>query len=145
MYYKPKLFRSLAQCFIEGCKAHPLYSAVCIGIHIHSHIISSPTSHIYTIHVHVLSVNHWGIFPEAGFTDIREYRYYKRETRGLDFEGMIEDLKVCAQAVSTKETVIPAVMCSAAIGRSRIAKVLVGMTAYGECNILVVLCRNASS
>ncbi len=25
---------------------------------------------------------------------MRQYRYYKKETRGLDFEGMIEDLKV---------------------------------------------------
>ena len=41
-----------------------------------------------------LTANHWGIFPEAGFQDIREYRYYKQATRGLDFEGMIQDLKV---------------------------------------------------
>ncbi len=40
------------------------------------------------------TANHWGIFPEVGFTDMRQYRYYKKETRGLDFEGMIEDLKV---------------------------------------------------
>lgn len=26
--------------------------------------------------------------------DIRKYRYYKEQTRGLDFEGFIEDLKV---------------------------------------------------
>jgi aspartate aminotransferase, cytoplasmic len=28
----------------------------------------------------------------AGFTEPRTYRYWKPETRGLDFEGMIEDL-----------------------------------------------------
>jgi aspartate/tyrosine/aromatic aminotransferase len=26
--------------------------------------------------------------------DVRKYRYYKEQTRGLDFEGFIEDLKV---------------------------------------------------
>jgi len=28
----------------------------------------------------------------AGFTEAKTYRYWKPETRGLDFEGMIEDL-----------------------------------------------------
>lgn len=36
--------------------------------------------------------NHNGIFSMLDF-DIRKYRYWKPETRGLDFEGMIEDLK----------------------------------------------------
>ncbi len=25
---------------------------------------------------------------------MKQYRYYKKETRGLDFEGMIQDIKV---------------------------------------------------
>lgn len=48
---------------------------------------------IYT-HTHTYPGNHRGILTEAGFSDIREYRYYKKKTRGLDFEGMIEDLRV---------------------------------------------------
>ncbi|XP_059485108.1 aspartate aminotransferase, cytoplasmic [Neocloeon triangulifer] len=37
--------------------------------------------------------NHNLIFVNAGFTEPRTYRYWKPETRGLDFEGMIEDLR----------------------------------------------------
>lgn len=37
--------------------------------------------------------NHKGIASAVGYTDVREYRYYKQETRGLDFEGMIQDIK----------------------------------------------------
>jgi aspartate aminotransferase, cytoplasmic len=33
------------------------------------------------------------IFANAGFTEAKAYRYWKPETRGLDFEGMLEDLK----------------------------------------------------
>ncbi|XP_033757404.1 aspartate aminotransferase, cytoplasmic-like [Pecten maximus] len=36
--------------------------------------------------------NHVGIFRDAGFSEIRKYRYWKAETRSLDFEGMIADL-----------------------------------------------------
>ena len=38
--------------------------------------------------------NHRAILTDAGYKDIREYRYFKKETRGLDYEGMIDDLKV---------------------------------------------------
>ena len=38
--------------------------------------------------------NHLGILKDVGFTDVREYRYYKKETRGLDLQGMLEDLRV---------------------------------------------------
>ena len=38
--------------------------------------------------------NHRAILTDAGCTDIREYRYFKNETRGLDYEGMMDDLKV---------------------------------------------------
>ncbi|OWF49471.1 aspartate aminotransferase, cytoplasmic-like [Mizuhopecten yessoensis] len=37
--------------------------------------------------------NHRGIFKDAGFSQIREYRYWKADTRSLDFDGMMEDLK----------------------------------------------------
>ena len=38
--------------------------------------------------------NHKHVFRFAGFSDIREYRYFCEETCGLDFSGMIEDLEV---------------------------------------------------
>jgi len=37
--------------------------------------------------------NHFNIFKDAHMTHVRKYRYYKEQTRGLDFEGLIEDLK----------------------------------------------------
>lgn len=37
--------------------------------------------------------NHHVLFRNAGLT-VQEYRYYKPETRGLDIEGMLEDIKV---------------------------------------------------
>ncbi|XP_019860150.1 PREDICTED: aspartate aminotransferase, cytoplasmic-like [Amphimedon queenslandica] len=37
--------------------------------------------------------NHRGIASNTGFTQIREYRYFDPTTRGLDIEGMIQDLK----------------------------------------------------
>ena len=36
--------------------------------------------------------NHKAVFSDAGL-NVQPYRYYKKETNGLDFEGMIEDLK----------------------------------------------------
>ena len=42
--------------------------------------------------------NHRAILTDAGYTDIREYRYFKKETRGLDYEGMMKDLKVKTKA-----------------------------------------------
>lgn len=41
-----------------------------------------------------LLANHRGICEDAGLENIVEYRYYKKETRGLDIEGMIADIKV---------------------------------------------------
>ena len=38
--------------------------------------------------------NHKSIFKAAGFSSVKEYRYWKPATRGLDFEGMLEDLRV---------------------------------------------------
>jgi hypothetical protein len=44
----------------------------------------------------VMTGNHTNIFKDAHMPDVRKYRYYKEQTRGLDFEGFIGDLKVCA-------------------------------------------------
>lgn len=35
--------------------------------------------------------NHNMMFEQMGFS-VREYRYFHKETKGLDFEGMMEDL-----------------------------------------------------
>jgi aspartate aminotransferase len=37
--------------------------------------------------------NHHQIFRAAGFTDIKEYRYWDPETRNVDFSGLMEDLE----------------------------------------------------
>ncbi|KAI9224792.1 aspartate aminotransferase [Blastocladiella britannica] len=37
--------------------------------------------------------NHRAIFLDAGFSDVQEYSYYHSETRGLDLEGMLRDLR----------------------------------------------------
>ncbi|XP_053698221.1 aspartate aminotransferase, cytoplasmic [Sabethes cyaneus] len=37
--------------------------------------------------------NHHKVFVYAGFTEPRTYRYWNQEKRGIDFEGMIADLK----------------------------------------------------
>ncbi|MDF1486797.1 amino acid aminotransferase [Tessaracoccus caeni] len=39
--------------------------------------------------------NHRAIFTRAGFT-VDEYRYYDPEARGIDFDGMLEDLRAAA-------------------------------------------------
>lgn len=36
--------------------------------------------------------NHNLVFSNAGFAEGRTYRYWKPETRGIDFEGLLEDL-----------------------------------------------------
>jgi len=40
--------------------------------------------------------NHWAIFKNAGMVG-KPYKYYKPETRGLDFEGMMADLQAMPQ------------------------------------------------
>jgi len=42
--------------------------------------------------------NHTNIFQDAGVKDVRSYRYYKAETRGLDYEGFLADLRVNTQS-----------------------------------------------
>lgn len=37
--------------------------------------------------------NHHKVFAAAGFTDLRTYRYWNSKTRGIDFNGLIEDLQ----------------------------------------------------
>lgn len=37
--------------------------------------------------------NHHKVFAAAGFSDIRTYRYWNAHTRGLDIDGLLEDLK----------------------------------------------------
>ncbi|KAK9826756.1 hypothetical protein WJX81_006018 [Elliptochloris bilobata] len=37
--------------------------------------------------------SHNKIFPLAGVADVRAYRYFKPSSRGLDYEGMLEDLR----------------------------------------------------
>jgi aspartate/tyrosine/aromatic aminotransferase len=44
--------------------------------------------------VNCSSGNHIKVAGDAGFSDRREYRYYNKETRGLDLNGMLEDLQV---------------------------------------------------
>lgn len=41
--------------------------------------------------------NHTNIFKDAGVNDVRQYRYFKDETRSLDLEGMLADLKSAPQ------------------------------------------------
>lgn len=36
--------------------------------------------------------NHHKVFAAAGFTDLRKYRYWDPQTRGVDITGMLEDL-----------------------------------------------------
>ncbi|EFN51704.1 hypothetical protein CHLNCDRAFT_59799 [Chlorella variabilis] len=40
--------------------------------------------------------NHRAIFERCGM-QVQQYRYYKADTRGLDFEGMIEDIKAAPE------------------------------------------------
>lgn len=42
--------------------------------------------------------NHTPIFKDSGL-EVKQYRYYDKKTVGLDFQGMIEDIKVCIRAV----------------------------------------------
>jgi len=37
--------------------------------------------------------NHVGIFKTAGFKDIRTYKYWNKESLGLDYEGLLNDLR----------------------------------------------------
>ncbi|CAL5221184.1 g3330 [Coccomyxa viridis] len=51
----------------------------------------------YPVHTVLLPnptwANHNKIFPLAGIKDVRKYRYFKPSTKGLDYEGMIEDMQ----------------------------------------------------
>lgn len=41
-----------------------------------------------------LPENHNAVFADAGFKDIRPYRYWDAAKRGLDFSGLLDDLEV---------------------------------------------------
>lgn len=41
-----------------------------------------------------LSENHNGVFADAGFKDIRPYHYWDAAKRGLDINGLLDDLEV---------------------------------------------------
>ena len=41
-----------------------------------------------------LIANHYHIVKEIRETKIKQYRYYDPVTKGLDFEGMIDDIRV---------------------------------------------------
>lgn len=41
----------------------------------------------------VCTENHHKVFAGAGFTDIRTYRYWNAEKRGIDIDGLLDDLK----------------------------------------------------
>jgi aspartate/tyrosine/aromatic aminotransferase len=37
------------------------------------------------------------IFKNSGFEEVRKYRYWNKDSRGLDFSGMIEDLRAAPE------------------------------------------------
>nr|XP_020457455.1 aspartate aminotransferase, cytoplasmic [Monopterus albus] len=41
--------------------------------------------------------NHGAVFTSAGFQDIRPYKYWDAQTRGLDFVGFLSDLESCPE------------------------------------------------
>ena len=41
--------------------------------------------------------NHGLIFKNAGFKDVRKYRYYDAKRNGLDFEGYLADLEAAPE------------------------------------------------
>lgn len=41
----------------------------------------------------VITENHPRVMNQAGFPNIREYRYWSSETRSIDIDGMINDLE----------------------------------------------------
>lgn len=52
----------------------------------------------------MLAENHNGVFSAAGFKDIRSYRYWDAEKRGLDLQGFLSDLEVGDIEVKVKRT-----------------------------------------
>lgn len=57
-------------------------------------IIALTAQFISNTYDHTISGNHKKIAKDVGYSDRREYRYYNKETRGLDLHGMLEDLQV---------------------------------------------------
>ena len=44
--------------------------------------------------------NHFGVFRDSGL-EVKQYRYYDKNTISLDLDGMIEDLKVILSRISS--------------------------------------------
>lgn len=53
-----------------------------------------------------LAGNHKDIVAEAGYTDVKQYRYYDKKTRGLDYKGLLEDLKVHSILMCTHTIIV---------------------------------------
>lgn len=47
--------------------------------------------------INSLSENHNAVFANAGFEDVRPYKYWDPENRGLDLAGFLGDLEVNMQ------------------------------------------------
>ena len=43
------------------------------------------------------------IFKNSGFDEIRKYRYWDKDSRGLNFDGMIEDLRAAPGKVNNSK------------------------------------------
>lgn len=46
--------------------------------------------------------NHKSVFMDAGFKDIRTYRFWDGAKRGLDIQGFLEDLEVGQVALQAR-------------------------------------------
>lgn len=63
---------------------------------IHSCLFMPTQTLFVEVQIHITKPtwsNHHNIFKDAG-VDKKEYSYYKPSTKGLDFEGLVSDLKV---------------------------------------------------
>ena len=77
----------------------PIYHAT--SMIAHSHLSADQSSRLQ---VHITKPtwsNHHNIFNDAGVGK-KEYRYYKPATKGLDFEGLIDDLKVSGTCIKPR-------------------------------------------
>ena len=66
-----------------------LFTWLC-GARLHMHSVLRRQTYISSI---VCAGNHQGVFRGSGFTDMRRYRYWKQSSRGVDMEGLLEDLR----------------------------------------------------
>lgn len=63
--------------------------------------VSSLIEHIFEKPIYLgllnLGENHKLVFINGGFTEYRSYRYWNPKTRGLDLQGMLEDLRAAPE------------------------------------------------